>query len=143
MGVHGACVVGSARLQQYLINFARPFIYTTALNPHSVASIYCAFKYRETTQHLQDQLAQNIEMYLRGTSRIENKTKSRSAIQTMLIPANDQVRAAAERLQREGLDVRPILSPTVAIGSERLRICLHAFNTPAQIEKLCNLLQII
>jgi 8-amino-7-oxononanoate synthase len=143
MGVHGACVAGSAELQQYLINFARPFIYTTALNPHSVASIYCAFKYREANQHLQNQLGQNIEAYQSGTSGIENKTKSHSAIQTMLIRGNERVRAAAKRLQLEGLDVRPILSPTVAVGTERLRICLHAYNTSAQIEKLCSLLQII
>jgi 8-amino-7-oxononanoate synthase len=143
MGVHGACVAGSAELQQYLINFARPFIYTTALNPHSVASIYCAFKYREVNQHLQDQLGENIQTYLSGTFGVQNKTKSHSAIQTLLIPGNERVRAAGERLQQEGLDVRPILSPTVAVGTERLRICLHAFNTGAQIEKLCHLLQII
>lgn len=143
MGVHGACVAGSAGLQKYLINFARPFIYTTALNPHSVAAIYCAFKYRETNQVLQDRLEENIKLYLHGVPGIKNKTNSRSAIQTLLIPGNERVRAAAERLQHEGLDVRPILSPTVAAGTERLRICLHAYNSSTEIEKLCTLLQII
>ena len=45
MGVHGACVAGSKTLADYLINFARPFIFTTALSPHSISSIDCSFEY--------------------------------------------------------------------------------------------------
>ncbi len=43
MGIHGACVVGSQLLCDFLVNFARPFIYTTALPPHSIAAIESSF----------------------------------------------------------------------------------------------------
>src|SRR5204863_9853822 len=45
MGIHGACVTGTKKLKEYLINFSRPFIYTTALPPHNLASIDCAFSH--------------------------------------------------------------------------------------------------
>ena len=44
LGCHGAAILGSAALQQYLINFARSFIYTTALPPHGVATICSAYE---------------------------------------------------------------------------------------------------
>lgn len=143
MGVHGACVVGSDVLQQFLINFARPFIYTTALSPHSIASIHCAFRYLAAHDQLQVRLRENIGHYLRCTSGIHNKTISASPIQTLIVPGNNAVRSAAARIQQKGFDVRPILSPTVPAGAERLRICLHAFNSRDEVENLCSLLQII
>jgi len=54
----------------------------------------------------------------------------------MIISGNEQTRMAARSLQNQGFDVRPILSPTVQPGKERLRICLHTFNTDEDIMKL-------
>ena len=47
----------------------------------------------------------------------------------------------AKRVQKGGFDVRPILSPTVPQGSERLRISLHAFNTEMEVKELVNCLK--
>jgi 8-amino-7-oxononanoate synthase len=137
MGVHGACVAGSNSLKQYLINFARPFIYTTALPQHSLISIDCAFEYVLRNEHLQQNLTEKINLFLETIQGFENRVISRSAIQTALFPGNKNARRAASVLQTKGFDVRPILSPTVPEGSERLRICLHTFNTMAEIENLC------
>ena len=62
--------------------------------------------------------------------------ESNTPIQSIVIPGNDAVKMAAQRLQQNGLDVRPIVSPTVPKGKERLRVCIHAFNTQQEIEKL-------
>jgi 8-amino-7-oxononanoate synthase len=133
MGVHGACVVGSSELVQYLINFARPFIYTTALSPHSVASIECAFEFLKENVSLQQRLQENIELFLKHAS---HNSKSISAIQTAIFPGNSIVKKVANDLQQKGFDVRPILSPTVPLNTERLRICLHTYNTKEQIRGL-------
>lgn len=136
MGVHGACVAGADTLIRYLINFARPFIYTTALSQHQVASIHCAFAYLGSNMNLQAKLKNKIDLYLREAGSLANRTSSHSAIQTILCPGNENVRQLANALQEKGFDVRPILSPTVPKGTERLRICLHTFNTDEEIHDL-------
>lgn len=132
MGIHGACVAGSRSLIDYLINFSRPFIYTTALSPHSVAAIRCAFDYIQQHPELAHQLQERIGWFS-ASIQIPARTHSVSAIQTAWFPGNEKARGAAHNLQQRGFDVRPILAPTVPAGTERLRICLHAYNTQAEI----------
>lgn len=141
MGVCGACVAGSRPLIDYLINFARPFIYTTAPSPHSVTSIGCAFDFLSQNMHLQKILNDRVAFFLGRIGAVANRTNSVSAIQTVLVPGNTAARKGALDLQKEGFDVRPILAPTVPQGSERLRICLHTFNTEDDINRLARVVQ--
>lgn len=141
MGIHGACIAGSNELIKYLINFARPFIYTTALPLHSVVAIECAFGYLQKNIYLQHQLKNNIHIYLNSVQDLPNKTVSQSSIQTAIFPGNEHSKKVATELQQKGFDVRPILSPTVPKGAERLRICLHSFNTADEIEALADALK--
>lgn len=141
MGVHGAVVVGSQLLIDYLINFSRPFIYTTALPSHSVASIECAFDFLHEQIFLQETLKQKSRLFQEAISSMRNRTTSASAIQTALFPGNENARNASRKLIAYGFDVRPILSPTVPLNAERLRICLHTFNSDNEIVKLASLLK--
>jgi 8-amino-7-oxononanoate synthase len=143
MGVHGACVAGSRLLQKYLVNFSRPFIYTTALPAHSLAAIECSFDYLAKNISLQQLLRDRIEVYLTNAGNLSNRTNSTSAIQTVLIDGNENAIQVAAQLQQRGYDVRPILSPTVPEGKERLRICLHAFNSEDEIKGLTEELKAI
>lgn len=136
MGVHGACVAGSRLLQQYLINFSRPFIYTTALPAHSLAAIECSFNYLSKNLSLQQSLRDKINIYMANVGTMSNRTKSTSAIQTVLVDGNENAIQLAVHMQQKGYDVRPILSPTVPEGKERLRICLHAFNSDDEVRGL-------
>lgn len=142
LGVHGACVIATKMTADYLINFARPFIYTTALTPHSVISIACAFDFLEQNSHLQKALRQNISFFNQSTSAIKHqRIASSSAIQTILIDGNTKVKEFSRHLNQHNLDVRAIVAPTVKPGTERIRICLHAFNTRDELILLTNLLQ--
>lgn len=140
MGVCGACVAGSEKLISYLINFARPFIYTTAQTQYTVASIGCAFEFLSENMHLQNILEEKVRTFLEIAAASPNRTRSLSAIQTCLIPGNKEVREAARIVQQKGFDVRPILSPTVPQGKERIRLCLHTFNTNEEIRSLARIL---
>lgn len=144
LGVHGAAVVGSTTLRDYLINFARSFVYTTALPPPSLLAIRCAHQY--LTQHgtLPAELRQRVTYFQQATQRSwpgAHWLASQSPIQGLIIPGNDKARRVAQRVQEAGFDVRAILSPTVPAGQERLRICLHTFNTVAEIDGLLTALQ--
>ncbi len=142
MGVHGACIVGSKVLMNYLVNFARSFIYTTALPLHSVIAVSEAFNYLAAHPELQKDIYSKIaffrnELLKTAASSIQFEyIESQSPIQVVKTGGNIHTRTVAERLQKKGFDVRPILSPTVKEGEERLRICLHTYNTFEEIHKL-------
>lgn len=142
IGVHGACVAGTQTLVNYLINFARPFIYTTAMPPHSLVAIQCAFDFLHHNIDRQKRLQAKIDLFLTGFEKIKlTRIKSRSAIQNVIIPGNDDVKKLATYLQKNKFDCRPILSPTVKEGTERIRICLHSFNTDEEINLLNSVLE--
>ena len=141
MGVCGACVAGSDNLIQYLINFSRPFIYTTAQSHHTLASIASAFDFLHAHMDLQGILQQRIETFLQAAGKLPQRTQSLSAIQTLIVPGNKAIRATANTLQQKGFDVRPIMSPTVPPGTERLRMCLHTFNSGEEVVALADALK--
>ena len=137
LGVHGAVVAGSALLKDYLVNFSRSFIYTTALPFHSLAAINCAYDLLKTADRERENLKKLIALYNAGVSNLDvGALNSKIPIQGVVVPGNDRVKKVAALLREKGFDVRPILSPTVAAGSERLRICLHTFNTEAEVRNL-------
>lgn len=144
LGVHGAAVVGPGILRDYLINFARPFIYTTALPPHSLLAIRCAHVYMTTNTENRTQLYKRLTYFRQRVDELlpgARWTNSLSPIRCLLIPGNEQARYVASQAQAVGLDVRAILSPTVPAGQERLRLCIHTFNTNEEIDRLLTILQ--
>jgi 8-amino-7-oxononanoate synthase len=143
LGCHGAAVLGSAELKSYLVNFARSFIYTTGLSPHSVATILHAYMQLEKDKEVLQLLKANILFFNQEKLRLGLKplfVYSKSAIQGAIIPGNDTVKTIATQLQQKGFDVKPILSPTVPEGQERLRFCLHSYNSEKEITQVLELL---
>ncbi|MBS1646471.1 MAG: 8-amino-7-oxononanoate synthase [Bacteroidetes bacterium] len=135
MGAHGAAVLGGADLYEYLINFSRSFIYTTALSPQSVAAVMASYECLQQSQSIQ-KLQENILFFNKITASKKNKIPSTSAIHCFLIAGNEAVLQASQKIKEQGLDVRAIKSPTVKEGMERLRICLHANNTQEDMQRL-------
>lgn len=140
MGVHGAAVVGNKALIDYLVNFARSFVYTTALPPASVALVMAAYGTLQKSKDVKT-LQANIKLFNKLSVDTTNKIRSNSAVHCFLVPGNAYAVKAAETLQKKGYEVRAIKSPTVKEGSERLRVCLHAFNTAKEVEGLSKELQ--
>ncbi|MGL4598813.1 MAG: aminotransferase class I/II-fold pyridoxal phosphate-dependent enzyme, partial [Bacteroidia bacterium] len=123
------------------INFSRPFIYTTALPIHDLAVIRSSCVAMRDGDARRLSLHQNIQHFmLLAKKHTVSVISSESAIQCVLISGNNEVRAVAKRAQEAGIDLRAILAPTVAAGSERIRICLHAANTKDEIEKIFDVL---
>ena len=142
MGCHGAAVLGADQLKSYLVNFARSLIYTTALPPHSLATIVSAYNYLETSSLEKEALQENINFFISEVERLGLSTfiPSTSAIHCAVIPGNENVKKTATVLQQQGFGVKAIMSPTVPQGQERLRFCLHTYNTRDQITKVLQLL---
>lgn len=136
MGIHGAFVAVSAEIKNLLVNFSRPFIYTTAPSDHSVVSVSCALDFLSANLQLQEVLKNRIDYFRAIAGSVNGWNRSTTQVQAVIVAGYDAVTRAAAHLQSAGFDVRPILSPTVKEGQERLRICLHTFNTENEIRSL-------
>jgi len=140
LGCHGAIVLGSVILRDFLINFSRPFIYTTAMPAVSVYAIKAAYSLFPDMKNERAKLRELVVLFKNEAEGL-NVRDSGTPIQPIIIPGNEQVKKIAAQLQSRGMDVRPIVYPTVARGEERLRIVLHAFNTPEETESLAGILK--
>lgn len=142
LGAHGAAVAGSRELADYLVNFSRPFIYTTALPLHAVLHLESAYRLlpqlgAERTRV--QQLAGYFEHTFRELHPAAADTAG-SPIRAVRIPDIAKLKRAAQELQQAGFDVRPVFSPTVPAGKEQLRVIVHAFNSEAEIDNLAHLI---
>ncbi len=138
LGCHGAVIVGSDLLRKFLINFSRSFIYTTALPIHSLIAIHQSYEFLQKHALYAGQLYKNIQLFKKEISfdSTIQLIESESPIQSIIISGNEAVKKCSDMLREKGLDVRPILSPTVPRGKERLRICIHGFNTVDEMNHL-------
>lgn len=143
-GCHGAAILGSEDLKDYLVNFAKPFIYTTALTPHTLATIITAHTFfKELGEEPKLKLKENIEFFKKQISSQKINQlfiPSNTAIQGCIIPGSKKVKLVSKKLIDKGFNVKAILAPTVPEGQERLRICLHSFNSKEEIGLLIKLL---
>ncbi|MDQ3046349.1 MAG: pyridoxal phosphate-dependent aminotransferase family protein [Bacteroidota bacterium] len=136
LGCHGAIVLGSNLLRDYQINFSRSFIYTTALPLKSLIAVDQAYLQLEKSNEEIMQLQSLIKLFKESVSPAVNLIASDSPIQCILSLGNEEVKKIAGILQKQGFDARPILSPTVQKGTERLRICIHSFNKEEEVKML-------
>lgn len=138
-GFHGAVVLGSTDLTEYLINFSRSFIYTTALPVLDYTTI-CNKIVQSGENELREQLYAKIHLF-RKTFEYDGISSEISPIQIIDKPGIKNALNAASLLQKEKIAVKAILSPTVKEGKERIRICLHTFNKEEDIVLLTRLLR--
>lgn len=140
MGTHGAAVLGKKWLTEYLTNYSRSFIYSTAPSDHQLASIKCAYEFVPGASEARNQLNSNIACFNRKKENVQELKwlNSGTSIQSLITPGNQAVIQAAEDLAAAGISILPIRSPTVPAGKERLRVSLHSYNTVPEIDLLLN-----
>ncbi len=138
MGNHGAAVVGPKVLRDFLINFSSAFIYTTALPTHALVALTCAYELLPTLtverEHVK-RLAARLYQKLKSTGSV-SCTPADSVILSVFLQQPEKLKPLAAALQKDGFDVRPVMSPTVPLGKERLRLIVHAYNTEIEIDGL-------
>ncbi len=145
LGSQGAAIVGPAVLRDYLVNFCRAFIYTTALPPLTIAGLTAAYDLlpalvaeREKLFHLSHYL--KVQLHSLPGLRVPPDSHIIHPVFFTRCPGPEQVRQLAAAVQAAGFDGRAIVAPTVPAGTERMRLIVHAFNTEEQIEGLAAVL---
>ncbi len=141
MGCFGAFVAGSEEMIETIIQQGRSYIYTTALPPAVAAAGYAALEVMMVEGWRREKLATLVD-YFKASCRQRNipLIPSASPIQPVIVGDNDRALAVAETLKQQGLLVFAIRSPTVAAGSERLRITLSATHEEGDIDLLLDAL---
>lgn len=132
-GTAGGAILSNARLIEFLINFSRSFIYTTALPPFLYKRIKESIHLSIQKPELNEMLIINIKLFL----QLQNKNLNNvSPIQTLVIGNTNSTKEISKIIQSKKIAVKPILPPTVKSGEERIRICIHSFNKTEEINEL-------
>jgi 8-amino-7-oxononanoate synthase len=139
-GAHGAAVVGTESLKDYLVNFSRSFIYSTALPPMSFKEISQLIRYPELDK-LRAELQSNLSFFRDLCGKIPFLSDPSSPIQIIEFPNSRSLEEVVNKLKNSSIFTKGIYPPTVPEGKSRLRLCFHSFNTRNEIEVLARCLQ--
>lgn len=141
LGCEGAVIVSSNDVRNFLINFCRPFIFSTALSPSKIENIkhqWGKLTHQTNLNHHSKELKNH---FIKTCStNIKLISGDYGNIVMVLTPGNEYAKKVAQNLQHKGFDIRAILSPTVSENTERLRICFHEYNTFDEVNQLVMLL---
>lgn len=152
LACNGAILLCTPLIREYLINYARPIIYTTFMSFPAQAAIRASYSF--LMEGKTEPLAQNLRSLIRTLHRrlldmqnsVHGSRVERHLLQCPVVCPetpifailSSQSRALAAHCQQSGFVVRAIMPPTVPSGHERIRVCLHAGNTTEQVERLVN-----
>ena len=141
-GASGAFVAGSEELIETLIQFCRPYIYTTAISPAQAEAIRTSLKIIQKDNWRRQYLAQLISRFRAHCDDLGLTTMASSTpIQAVVIGDVSKTVQASEQLMQEGVFVSAIRPPTVPAGTARLRVTFSALHTETQFQKLLDVFE--
>ena len=142
-GTSGAFIAGSEELIETLIQFARPYIYTTSSPPAVACATLASLQLLKSEHWRREHLQQLIQQFRQGAQALGlNLMDSPTPIQPVLIGDSGQAMAISAKLREQGILVGAIRPPTVPAGSARLRITLTAAHSAEQVQQLLDALAV-
>ncbi|YCH31798.1 8-amino-7-oxononanoate synthase [Erwinia sp. PK3-005] len=136
-GISGAALLCDSDTANYLLQFARHLIYSTAMPPAQAEALRAALRAVQQGDELRERLAANVARFRRGAAQLPcTLLPSSTAIQPLLVGDDSQALMLASRLRQRGCWVTAIRPPTVPPGTARLRITLTARHTAEEIDRL-------
>jgi 8-amino-7-oxononanoate synthase len=147
LACNGAAVLCSPTIRQYLINYARPLIFTTFMSYPSLVAIRNAYSWMKQgkTEVLVENLWQLVQYLHQQLLGLRRDVASLADAGMLVLPEScpkspivalfsNTPRDLAGYCQAAGFVIRPVVPPTVPDNTERVRVCLHGGNTTEQID---------
>lgn len=136
-GVAGAAILCQEQVAEYLLQFSRHLIYSTAMPPAQALAVHEAIRQLACADEARERLQNNIDFFRRHFRHSSLQLcPSATAIQPLVCGDNSSVMQAAQKLKQHGLWVGAIRPPAVPSGQARLRITLSAAHQTEHLEKL-------
>lgn len=139
LGTHGAAVLTDNLIKSYLVNFASPFIYTTAAHDFLWVSIREGYEFLKSHQEIPGRLQHKIRIF--QEAQLASPSAEDSPVQAIIVPDNNRLKTLQQGLLKSGFLTYAVCSPAVKPGTERIRICLHSFNTDDDIRSLTGIMK--
>jgi len=140
-GTFGAFVAGSNELIEFLIQKARPYIYTTAMPPAVAEATRASLRIIQREPWRREKLSGLIERFRSGAEQLGLALlPSSTPIQPLLVGDSRAALSLGRKLQRQGVLVTPIRPPTVPEGRSRLRVTLSAAHEEEHVDCLLDAL---
>ena len=141
VGTAGAFVAGSKELIEYLTNFARPYIYTTAMPAAIAAATIASIRVIQDAHEKRAHLSNLIQQFRAGAQQLGLKLmESETAIQPILVGEASDALGMSQSLREQGIMVTAIRPPTVPQGTARLRVTLSAAHSSEHVDQLLDAL---
>jgi len=137
VGTAGAFVAGSEALIDYLVQFSRPYIYTTAMPPAVAAATRASLRLVQEEHWRRDKLRVLVARFRAGATQLGLQLMaSDTPIQPVIIGADSTCMAVGASLWEQGIHVGTIRPPTVAKNTARLRITFSASHDESDVDQL-------
>ena len=137
VGLSGAFVVGSNLLKEFLVNFCRSFIYTTGPSKQLISQLQLQLNELSHTDN--KRIFQLKSNFLESVnSKFKILSGANSAIVSLVV--REKAKLIEQKLKNNKIFVKAIVSPTVASGTERLRICFHSYNSNDEVSELVKII---
>ncbi|MFM4955584.1 8-amino-7-oxononanoate synthase [Aeromonas veronii] len=141
LGVAGAFVGGSRELVEYLVNFARHYVYSTHMPAAQAYAVSKSIELVRAADEARAHLGHLIARFRQGAKdQGWQLGASDTPIQPLLVGESSVALQLAERLRERGVWVSAIRPPTVPVGTARLRITLSAAHREQDVERLLDAL---
>lgn len=141
-GSSGAFVCGDVSLIDYLTQFARPYVYSTAMPPAIAEATRTSLRLVREDTWRRDRLAELVGRFRSAAGAMNlSLTESRSPVQALILGEPERALSVSQRLRELGIHVTAIRPPTVPVGTSRLRITFTASHTDAHLDSLLQALE--